>query len=83
MRKLFLIAAATAALAAGTVSAATIAGEIKIVDAKQRTITLSDGKVYWLAAALKVDNLKIGEKVTIKYDQAGTKAVATKIEAIK
>lgn len=83
MQKLFIIAATATALVAGTVSAATISGEIKFIDAKQRTITLSDGKVYWLTAVQKVDSLKIGEKVTIKYDQAGTKSVISKIDAIK
>ncbi|WP_169055468.1 DUF1344 domain-containing protein [Rhizobium sp. P44RR-XXIV] len=83
MRKLLIIAATTTVLAASAVSAATISGEIKFVDAKQRTITLSDGKVYWLTVAQKVDSLKIGEKVTIKYDQAGTKSVVSKIDAIK
>lgn len=83
MRKLLLMTAAATVLAAATVSAATISGEIKFVDAKQRTITLSDGKVYWLAATLKVDSLKIGEKVTIKYDQEGKKPVVTKIDTVK
>jgi len=83
MRKLLLMTAAATVLAAATVSAATISGEIKFVDAKQRTITLSDGKVYWLAATLKVDSLKIGEKVTIKYDQESKKPVVTKIDTVK
>lgn len=83
MRKLLIMTAAATVLAVATASAATISGEIKLVDAKQRTITLSDGKVLWLAAGLKADTLKIGEKVAIKYDQAGTKSVATKIDAMK
>lgn len=83
MRKLLLMTAATIVLAATAASAATISGEVKFVDAKQKTITLSDGKVYWLPATSKADSLKIGEKVTIKYDQAGTKSVVTKIEKTK
>lgn len=83
MRKLLFMTAATIVLAATAASAATISGEVKFVDAKQKTITLSDGKVYWLPATSKADSLKIGEKVTIKYDQAGTKSMVTRIEKTK
>lgn len=83
MKRLFLTIATTAALISGVVSAATLSSEIKSINLKLRTVTLTDGKVYQLATGVPADKLKVGDKVSINYDQAGTKSVITKIETAK
>lgn len=83
MKRLFFTIAATALLISGVVSAATLSSEIKSIDAKLRTITLTDGKVYQLAKDIPADNLKVGDKISINYDQTGTKSVISKIEKVK
>ncbi|RZS70641.1 uncharacterized protein DUF1344 [Phyllobacterium myrsinacearum] len=83
MKRLFLTIATVAALLSGAASAATLSSEIKSIDTKLQTLTLTDGKVYQLARGVSVNKLKIGDKISISYDQSGTKLVVTKIEKIK
>lgn len=83
MKRLFLTIATAAALLSGAVSAATLSSEIKSIDTKLQTLTLTDGKVYQLAKGVSANTLKIGDKISISYDQTGTKLVVTKIEKIK
>ncbi|MGN8024480.1 DUF1344 domain-containing protein [Phyllobacterium sp. 22229] len=83
MKRLFLTIATVAALLSGAASAATLSSEIKSIDTKLQTLTLTDGKVYQLARGVSVNKLKIGDKVSVSYDQSGTKLVVTKIEKIK
>lgn len=83
MKRLFLTIATAAALLSGAVSAATLSSEIKSIDTKLQTLTLTDGKVYQLAKGVSANALKIGDKISISYDQTGTKLVVTKIEKIK
>ena len=83
MKRLFLTIATVAALLSGAASAATLSSEIKSIDTKLQTLTLTDRKVYQLARGVSVNKLKIGDKVSVSYDQSGTKLVVTKIEKIK
>lgn len=83
MRKLFVIAATATIFMVGAASATTVSGEIRSIDPKGRTITLSDGKVYQLAPTIKVEMLKTGERISASYDKAGLKSVITKVEPAK
>lgn len=83
MKRLFLTIATTAVLISGVVNAATLSSEIKSINSKLRTVILADGKVYQLAAGIAADKLKVGDKVSINYDEAGSKSVITKIEKSK
>lgn len=68
--------AGTAALAA----AQTTTGAIKSIDAKQATITLADGQVYQLPKNFDAKSLKKGEKVSVTFDKADGKMVASQVK---
>ncbi len=62
--------------AAGFLGAATIAyaveptGTIKSIDISNHTVTLDNGSTYNLAKNVKLDNIKVGEKIRLTCDQA-------------
>jgi hypothetical protein len=69
MRSLF---AATLALVlgAGAALAESMTGTVESVDANAKTVVVN-GQPYMLegqASGLKIDEIKVGEKVTIQYD---------------
>lgn len=80
MHGIRIAAAAALLLAAGSIAQAaeTITGEIGAVDLGARTIEL-EGATFQLADAVKADDLKVGAKVTVTYDQTGGKMVATTV----
>ncbi len=78
MRGFKIAAAAILLMAASSVAQAaeTISGEIGAVDTNARTIEL-EGVTFQLDQSIKADDLKVGAKVTVTYDQADGKMVAT------
>lgn len=80
MRKFIFAAAAIAVLASAPMAhAAEITGAIEGVDAAGGTITLDDGRTYQLPETVKAEDLKVGAKVTVTYDEAGGKITATAV----
>ncbi len=78
MRGFKLAAAAVLLVAASSMAQASesITGEIGAVDLNARTIEL-EGVTFQLDESIKVDDLKVGEKVTVTYDEADGKVMAT------
>jgi len=75
----FKMAAAALLLAAASSmaqAAETITGEIGAVDLNARTIEL-EGVTFQLDKSITADDLKVGAKVTVTYDEADGKVIAT------
>ncbi|SHL34114.1 DUF1344 domain-containing protein [Roseibium suaedae] len=71
MRRLIVPALAAAVLATSSAAfaAQTATGTVKSIDAKHKTITLSDGAVYHMPAKWKNPGLKQGAKVAVTFDK--------------
>jgi hypothetical protein len=71
MRKLMIAASAAAMLAASTMAAlaAEAKGTIQSIDPAAGTVTLADGSTYTLPAEFDAASLKVGQDVTITYDE--------------
>ena len=71
MRKLLAsVFAMSLLLAAGAAVAEQATGTVESVDANSKTVVIN-GQPYMLengAAGLKIDEIKIGEKVTVQFD---------------
>lgn len=74
-----LAALSSAALAASQ----TKTGEIKSTDAAKHEIVLSTGDTFEAGGKIKLDKLKVGEKVAITYEVKDGKMLASKIHATK
>ncbi len=59
------LGAATLAFAAGP--AVTATGRIKSVDMMRHTVTFEDGATYKLARGVRINRIKVGEKVTLTF----------------
>jgi Protein of unknown function (DUF1344) len=59
------LSAATLAFAAGP--AVTATGRIKSVDMMRHTVTFEDGATYKLARGVRINRIKVGEKVTLTF----------------
>jgi hypothetical protein len=85
MRKVLITAAAASlmSLASFGANAAELNGKIASIDAAAATITLEDGKVIKLPAAVDAASLQVGADVKVTYDQeapAGSPTEATMVE---
>ena len=82
MKKLMIAAAAAALLAGSSLAAlaAEVNGSITSIDATARTVTMDDGKIYTLPADFDAASLKQGDKVKLTVDDADGKTI-TKVEA--
>lgn len=68
----------SAAFSAGTAAS----GTIKSIDTKAMTVTLADGSVYELPAGFMLTYFKVGEKVTLTWEQKGAmKLIDTMVAA--
>ncbi len=74
-----LVLASTTAFAA----AQTKTGEIKSTDVAKRELVLGSGDTFQLGDKIKVDKLKVGEKVSVTYETKDGKMVASKVHATK
>ena len=84
MRKSLILAASLATMLISSAAFAAplnATGVIKTIDAKANSITLADGKAYWLPAGFSITTLKAGEKVAVVYDMKNNKMVATSVKA--
>ena len=63
---------AAAPVAAAATSAQSVSGMIKALDLSKHTLTLANGITYVLPATFKDPGLKVGEKVTVKWQMNGT-----------
>lgn len=84
MRKLLVAAAAASLLSIATAAnAEEMTGKIAGIDAAAGTITLEDGTVIKLPAAVDSASLKVGSDVKVTFDQkgeAGAPTTATMVE---
>jgi hypothetical protein len=81
MRTIFVTLAAGAILGfATTAFAAEATGTIKTIDMSKHSLTLNNGSTYDVAKDVKLDGLKVGEKVTLTYSQSGKAMDATAIK---
>lgn len=69
----------SAALAASQ----TKTGEIKSTDAAKHEIVLSTGDTFEAGTKIKLDKLKVGEKVAVTYEMKDGKMLASKVHATK
>lgn len=78
MRGFKIATAAALLLAASSMAQAaeTISGEIGAVDVNARTIEL-EGVTFQLDESIQADDLKVGAKVTVTYDESDGKMIAT------
>jgi Cu/Ag efflux protein CusF len=82
MRKLMIAAGAAALLASVSLaSAADATGAIQSIDVAAGTVTLDSGQTFTLSADLvqAAANWKVGDKVTVTYDEADGKMTATAV----
>jgi hypothetical protein len=63
-----ILGAATLAFAAGP--AVTATGKIKSVDLFKHSITLENGATYKIARGVKIENMKLGQRVTLTFSAA-------------
>ena len=78
------------ALIAGTVMSTsafaatqTKVGEVKSIDTVKSEVVLSGGETFEAAKTIKLETLKIGEKVKITYDMKDGKMMASHIKPEK
>ncbi|MGQ0455766.1 MAG: DUF1344 domain-containing protein [Hyphomicrobium sp.] len=87
MSKTSLIPLALAGVTALSVSAfaatQTKTGDIKSTDAAKHELVLSSGETFELGANVKIDKLKVGEKVTVVYEAKDGKMIASKVHLAK
>jgi hypothetical protein len=69
MKKLVIAAGAAALLAASSLVALAdqASGTISSIDTASGSVTLNDGKVYFLPQTVAAATLKVGDKVTITF----------------
>lgn len=60
--------------------AAEAAGTIKSIDMSKHTVTLDNGSTYDVAKDVQVNGTRIGERVTLTYQQSGKAMDATAIK---
>ncbi|MFN0217728.1 MAG: DUF1344 domain-containing protein [Hyphomicrobium sp.] len=61
----------------------TKSGDIKSTDASKHELVLSSGETFELAPNVKVDQLKVGEKVVVSYEAKNGKMIASKVHLAK
>ncbi len=64
-----VVGAATFAFAGG--AAVTATGKVKSVDMMKHTVTLEDGSTHKFARGVRIDRVKVGDKVTLTYFSVG------------
>ena len=74
------LAAATILGAANLAYAAEATGTIKSIDMSKHTVTLDNGSTYDVAKDVQVNGMRIGERVTLTYQQSGKAMDATAIK---
>ena len=82
--RIMLSALAVAAILGGAnvAYAAEATGTIMSIDMSKRAVTLDNGSTYDMAIAkgLKLDGMKVGQKITLTYTQSGKTMDATAFE---
>ena len=80
--QIMLSAVAAAAIlgAANLAYAAEATGTIKSIDMSKHTVTLDNGSTYDVAKDVQVNGMRIGERVTLTYQQSGKAMDATAIK---
>ena len=79
MRTLFasvLVLSSIALVPAAQAAALSATGTVKSYDAAQKTLKLTNGKVYQLGASFRDPGLKSGEKVKVSYEKSGSRMQA-------
>jgi hypothetical protein len=76
------LAVAAILCAANLAYAAEATGTIISIDVSKRAVTLDNGSTYDMAMAkgLKLDGMKVGQKITLTYTQSGKTRNATAFE---
>jgi hypothetical protein len=82
MRKLMVAASAAALLATVSLaSAAEVTGAITAIDTTAGSVTLDNGQTYKLGTGVAASDWKVGDKVKLTYDEAGSEMTVTAIAA--
>lgn len=71
---------------AGAALAAEMSGEIAAVDAAKGTLTLKSGAdavVFDSEKGSLIKDVRLGDKVTVQYQERGGKKIATKVSPMK
>jgi hypothetical protein len=82
MKKFMIAAGAAALLAASSLAAfaAEASGRIASIDAAAGSVTLADGKTYFLPASVAAATLMVGQQVTITYEEQNGKMNASAVK---
>jgi hypothetical protein len=78
-----LVVGLTLLSSAALAAAQTKTGEVKSTDATKHELVLSTGDTFELGSNIKIDKLKVGDKVTVTYDMKDGKMVASKVHHTK
>ena len=81
MRKSMVAVGAAALFAASSMAAlaADATGAIQSIDTAANTVTLADGTVYVLPAGFDAASVKVGDNITITFEEADGKMTATEV----
>lgn len=58
-------------------------GDIKSTDGAKHELVLSTGDTFELGSGIKIDKLKVGQKVTVTYEMKDGKMLASKVHTAK
>jgi hypothetical protein len=82
MRRSILAATIVAASLIGTAALAansTDTSAIKAISSSKHTLTLADGKTFYLPKTWKSTGFKVGDKVTVTYELQNKKMMASEV----
>jgi len=58
-------------------------GEVKSIDTAKHDLVLTSGETFHVGSHVKLENLKIGEKITVTFETKDGKMKASKVEPAK
>lgn len=77
------VVAAALATTSAFAAASTKSGEVKSTDVVKHELTLSSGDVFEVGSNVKLDKIKVGEKVKVSYEVKDGKNIAKSVHPEK
>ena len=78
-----LLAALTAMSVSAFAASQTKTGDVKSTDAAKHELTLANGDTFEVSSHVKLEKIKVGDKVAITFDTKDGKMVASKVHHTK
>ncbi len=76
---LAMLTGLTMLVMAGVASAEDATGKIKAIDTENQQVTLDSGQSFTLSEGMSIEGLKVGDEVTVTYEQQDGQNVASQI----